>query len=91
MTLADLVDMTLSADLKILLGQLDYEPVFYEVTADYVTDVASYGYYPYMAAVPEAKRPQVWQAISETFYTLVGPENYYHDQYMNYLIARKSR
>jgi len=87
--LVDLVDWVEAAGLEVLLASLDYEPVRYASTDDYVSDVRAYGYLPYLAIFPSDEREQIWSRVREEFRKDI-PGEYRHDQYMSYIIARKT-
>ena len=88
MTLDAVVTMALASGFEIATARLEYEPVIYAAPADYVADVAAYGYGIYLATVPERERADVWADILGRFNASEGAGPYVHDQYMIYLIAR---
>lgn len=89
MALHDVVDMTANAGFDILLAHMEYEPVDFDSAASYAEAVRAYGYEMFTAHAPSGSREDLWKRIRDGFVAAVGPGVYRHDQYMNYIIARR--
>jgi hypothetical protein len=87
--LADFINSLEKTGFIIKKAHLDYEPVFYKSTDNYVNDVKAYGYGAYLGAIKKSHRANIWQTIRDSFINDVGDSNYTHDQYMIYTIAYK--
>ena len=89
MELNKVVTLLMSNGLKVKFAHLEYEPLTFESAAGYVNAVRAYGYKMFMAPVEEVERRKIWDEVSREFVEQVGDQEYYHDQYMIYVVAEK--
>lgn len=87
MHLADLMDIMTRVGFRIKKKRIDYEPLEYKCSTDYVSDVEAYGYGAYLAPVPRPEKEVAWENIKKDFTNRIGNKQYQHDQYMIYIVA----
>jgi SAM-dependent methyltransferase len=90
MELHELIKVLKLAGFTISHALMEYEPVFFEKTNDYISHVKAYGEDIYLSAFKKQHRDTVWKMVSEQFEYTVGKHNYEHDQFMIYAVALKT-
>lgn len=90
MTLQEVKKTLTDIGFEIVFSTNNYEPVEFDKASEYVDAVEAYGYDMYMSPFYEAVKKEVWKELKAEFVKHIGRGKYLHDQFMIYIIAKKT-